>query len=148
MTKSTLMQLGNALVNYSNPSNMYSIYLLKLGCSPVHKAGDNSDLTNYRPIPVLPYFSKFLERIMYNSPFSYVSQEKSYILNNSVFNLVIQQSVLFCNQQTKFMNLLKIICILQVFLQIYQKPLIQSTIPQFLKKNRNIWHTWKKSSMV
>ena len=65
--------------------------------SPVHKAGDNSDLTNYRSIPVLPYFSKFLERLMYNSPLSYVSQEKSYIQNNSVFNLVIQQSVLFCN---------------------------------------------------
>ena len=44
--------------------------------TPVYKAGDSSDLTNYRPISVLPCFSKILERIMYNRPFSYVSQEK------------------------------------------------------------------------
>ena len=44
--------------------------------SPVYKAGDIGDLTNYRPISVLPCFSKILERIMYNRLFSYVSQEK------------------------------------------------------------------------
>ena len=44
--------------------------------SPVYKAGDSSDLTNYRPISVLPCFSKILERIMYNHLFSHVSQEK------------------------------------------------------------------------
>ena len=42
---------------------------------PVYKAGDIGDLTNYRPISVLPCFSKILER-MYNRLFSYVSQEK------------------------------------------------------------------------
>ena len=44
--------------------------------SPVHKAGDIGDLTNYRPISFLPCFSKILERIMYNCVFSYVTQEK------------------------------------------------------------------------
>ena len=44
--------------------------------SPVYKAGDTGDLTNYRPISVLPSFSKILERIMSNRLFSYVSQEK------------------------------------------------------------------------
>ena len=44
--------------------------------SPVYKARDSSDLTNYRPISVLPCFTKILERIMYNRLFSYVSQEK------------------------------------------------------------------------
>ena len=42
---------------------------------PAYKAGDIGDLTNYRPISVLPCFSKILER-MYNRLFSYVSQEK------------------------------------------------------------------------
>ena len=32
--------------------------------SPVYKAGDSSDLTTYRPISVLPCFSKILKRIM------------------------------------------------------------------------------------
>ena len=44
--------------------------------SSLYKAGDNGDLTNYRPISVLPRFSKILERIMYNCLFSYTSQEK------------------------------------------------------------------------
>ena len=65
--------------------------------SPVYKAGDSSDLTNYRPISVLPCFSKILERIMYNRLFSYVPQKKSYIQRNSVFNLAIQKSMLFYN---------------------------------------------------
>ena len=50
---------------------------LKIGrVSPVYKAGDTSDLTEYRPISVLPCFSKILERIMYNHLFSHVCQEK------------------------------------------------------------------------
>ena len=44
--------------------------------SPVYKAGDIGDLTNYRPNSVLPWFSKILEIIMCNRLFSYVSQEK------------------------------------------------------------------------
>ena len=34
--------------------------------APVFKSGDTSLMTNYRPISVLPCFSKMLERIMYN----------------------------------------------------------------------------------
>ena len=33
---------------------------------PLSKADDQSLLTNYRPVSVLPSFSKFLERIIYN----------------------------------------------------------------------------------
>ena len=44
--------------------------------SPAYKASDSNDLTNYRPISVLPCSSKILERMMYNRLFSYVSQEK------------------------------------------------------------------------
>ena len=43
---------------------------------PTYKAGDSSDITNYRPISVLPSFSKILERIMHNCLFPYMSQEK------------------------------------------------------------------------
>lgn len=33
---------------------------------PIFKSGDQTLFTNYRPISVLPCFSKFLERIIYN----------------------------------------------------------------------------------
>ena len=34
-------------------------------------------MTNYRPIPVLPRFSKTLERIMYNRPHKYLTENNS-----------------------------------------------------------------------
>ena len=32
----------------------------------IFKSGDSSKITNYRPIPVLSFFSKVFERVMYN----------------------------------------------------------------------------------
>ena len=40
--------------------------------TPVFKSGDTSLMTNYRPISVLPCFSKMLERIMYNRLYKYL----------------------------------------------------------------------------
>ena len=54
--------------------------------TPVYKSGDNSSLSNYRPISVLPCFSKMLERIMYLDDFIDTCRKiKYFILNNSVF---------------------------------------------------------------
>ena len=45
---------------------------VKITCvTPVIKGGDEKDLGNYRPISVLPYFSKMLERIMYNTHYNH-----------------------------------------------------------------------------
>ena len=43
---------------------------------PLFKNGDPENITNYRPISVLPCFSKVLERIMYNRLFKYLCEEK------------------------------------------------------------------------
>ena len=40
------------------------------------KVGDPSDMINYRPISVLPCFSKILERNMYNRLYKYLTTEK------------------------------------------------------------------------
>ena len=48
--------------------------------SPIFKKGDKSILSNYRPISVLPCFSKILECIMYNRLYAYVAE------NNILFN--------------------------------------------------------------
>ena len=42
--------------------------------TPSYKAGDTTDLGNYRPISVLPCFSKILERIMYNRLYKYLQE--------------------------------------------------------------------------
>ena len=50
---------------------------LKIGkVTPIYKAGDSSDLGNYRPISVLPCFSKILERIIYNRVYTYLQKNK------------------------------------------------------------------------
>ena len=44
--------------------------------TPVFKGGDSADLSNYRPISVLPCFSKILERLMYNRLCKHLSNSK------------------------------------------------------------------------
>ena len=39
---------------------------------PIFKAGDKSIFSNYRPVSILPCFSKFLERIVYNRILCYL----------------------------------------------------------------------------
>ena len=41
--------------------------------TPLFKNGSDSDLGNYRPISVLPCFSKILEKIMYNRLYKHLS---------------------------------------------------------------------------
>ena len=45
-----------------------------LNVTPVFKSGKNELGTNYRPISVLPCFSKILERIMYNRLYEYLTK--------------------------------------------------------------------------
>ena len=40
---------------------------LKIGMiTPLHKAGSKEDITNYRPISILPAFSKNFEKVIVN----------------------------------------------------------------------------------
>ena len=41
---------------------------------PVFKKGDQNNCNNYRPISVLPIFSKIVEQIVYNRFYSFLSQ--------------------------------------------------------------------------
>ena len=41
---------------------------------PIFKSGDRHDLTNYRPISVLPAFSKILERLVHKRLYSFISR--------------------------------------------------------------------------
>src|ERR1043165_844051 len=41
---------------------------------PIFKQGSREELSNYRPISILPFFSKLLEKVMYQRLYSYVSK--------------------------------------------------------------------------
>ena len=43
----------------------------------LYKAGDPANISNYRPISVLPCFSKMSERIMYNRLYKYLTTENN-----------------------------------------------------------------------
>ena len=48
--------------------------------TPIYKGRDKENVANYRPISVLPCFSKILEKIMYNGLYFYLTE------NNLLYN--------------------------------------------------------------
>ena len=58
--------------------------------TPLFKKGDNVLMDNYRPISVLPCFSKILERIIYNRLYSFFSENN--ILYKKQFGFQKQHS--------------------------------------------------------
>ena len=63
---------------------------------PIYKKGDKDSLVNYRPISILPYFSKFYEKLMYNRLFNYVNSQ----------NLLFESQHGFQSGHSPFMALL------------------------------------------
>lgn len=45
---------------------------------PIYKSGNKDNIQNYRPISLLPTFSKILERLMYNKLYSYFNAKKMF----------------------------------------------------------------------
>ena len=43
---------------------------------PLYKSGDSNDVTNYRPISVLPVLSKLLKRHVYNHFYAYLAESQ------------------------------------------------------------------------
>ena len=64
----------NYIFNLSLQQGIFPENLKIAKVSPVYKKDEEFLLTNYRPISVLPCFSKLLERIMYNRLFKYLSE--------------------------------------------------------------------------
>ena len=46
---------------------------------PIHKKGDKSIMTNYRPVSLLTSCSKILEKIMFNRLYQYLQMNKTWL---------------------------------------------------------------------
>ena len=54
------------LFNLSVVKGIFSDDLKMAKVTPIYKADNSSNISNYKPISVLPCFSKMLEQIIYN----------------------------------------------------------------------------------
>ena len=59
---------------------------------PLFKAGDRAIFSNYRPVSILPCFSKFLEKVIYNRLMAYL--EKFMILCDNQYGFRKNHSTL------------------------------------------------------
>ena len=71
------------LVNFSLSSGEFPKTLKTARVTPIYKGGSKTDINNYRPISVLPLFSKIFEKIVYNQMYQYL--ESNNILYNNQF---------------------------------------------------------------
>src|SRR6218665_2944796 len=67
-----LTEIINSLIEKGVVPNILKIAKI----TPIFKAGDRTQLSNYRPISILPYFSKFFEKIIYRRFMSYLISKK------------------------------------------------------------------------
>ena len=52
---------------------------------PIHKSGDKDKLNNYRPISLLPAFSKTLEKLMYNRITNFLDKNELFYIHQYGF---------------------------------------------------------------
>ena len=62
------------IMNLSLSSGVFPHELKTARVIPLFKSGDPMMLSNYRPVSVLPFFSKVLERLMYNRLISFINK--------------------------------------------------------------------------
>ena len=61
-----------SLINSSLTFGIFPDQLKIAKVVPLHKSGEKNNVTNYRPISILSYFSKFFEKVMHTRLYSYL----------------------------------------------------------------------------
>ena len=79
------MQTRNQSISLSLQKGAFPDDLKIAKVTLIFKAGDSGDISNYRPILVLPYFSKILEHLMYNCLYKYLKENNIFYENHFDF---------------------------------------------------------------
>ena len=72
-----------SIINQSFNTGVFPDELKIARVVPIHKAGDKLLVTNYRPISILPFFSKIFEKLMHNRLMKYLDTND--ILTNNQY---------------------------------------------------------------
>ena len=64
------------ICNLSFSTGVFPTELKVANVAPVFKANDEMTFTNYRPVSVLPVFSKLVESLMYNRLVTYINENR------------------------------------------------------------------------
>jgi len=102
LTKAIIPEIANILAIIFDKSLQDGIFPDNLKIAkvvPIHKSEDKNIVSNYRPISVLPVFSKILEKLMYNRLLKYLNSKN--ILNKNQYG--------FREKHSTYMALLQLI---------------------------------------
>ena len=69
-----ISQVLSDLINYSLSSGIFPEQLKFAKVIPIHKSDNTHVISNYRPISILNYFSKFIDKIMHTRLYKYLSK--------------------------------------------------------------------------
>ena len=97
------------MINLSITSGIVRKQLKIARVIPSFKSGEQDIFTNYRPVSVLPAFSKILERVMYNRLLRFLNNHN--ILSDNQYGFRKHHSTAYalaCSIMTKSLPLLKI----------------------------------------
>jgi hypothetical protein len=88
MLKASAPFISSPLTYIINKSLATGIYLTRLKFSivkPIFKSGDKLNISNYRPISLLPAFSKVFEKVIYSRFYQHLTHNK--VLTNDQYGL-------------------------------------------------------------
>jgi hypothetical protein len=85
------------LINMSIASGIVPSALKMAKVIPIHKAGDKDDYGNYRPISILPTFSKIYEKVIHKRLYSYFLKNSILLIVNMDLGQNTPQQMLYQN---------------------------------------------------